>query len=153
MMYRPENMDGYSTHLPVLARLIGRMEAPRLLEFGSGYYSTPLIQSHAGESIENDPVWLAEIQKYYPRVFNGEPRGEYYDLIFVDCSPEASRRERVKENIHRCDLFVLHDALPAWEEAFQYETLKPLFKYSYLYDALCPYTLVLSQHEITAFTT
>lgn len=131
-----------------MAAIIQDLQCKQILEFGSGYYSTPLIQALGGESIESDPDWLDSIRQYYPKVHSGATKKVWYDLILVDSSPEAGRRQHVLDNIERCPVFVLHDALPAWEPTFQYDSLRPLFKHIYDYRELCPFTLVLSQVPI-----
>jgi len=87
--------DPYSTHMPVL-QAVGKLINPRrVLEFGTGIYSTltflnrnyyaGLVTLHA---IENDPSWIERIKQLtddrrlryveHPADLDG------YDIIFVD---------------------------------------------------------------------
>ncbi len=94
-------VDKYSTHLPVLRALAKAMPVRRVMEFGSGYYSTceflnraafPLLETLV--SVETDPRWVAEMRGsisdsrwlllHTAPVEALIPGMDDYDLILVD---------------------------------------------------------------------
>jgi hypothetical protein len=143
------NIDGYASYMPVLYQIARLFKDAPPLEFGSGFYSTPLIQALNGDSVESIKDFHQGIVRFYPEViyYDDWVPKERYGFVFVDSVPEASRAEFVRRYIHLSDTWVLHDAMPAWEHVYQYEQLKESFKFSKLYDNTSPYTLILSNGD------
>lgn len=61
-------MTTYSTHIPLLVRTLTQTRGP-ILEFGVGWYSTPIIHAFAAEgryarSLEDNPEWLARFMHF-----------------------------------------------------------------------------------------
>ncbi len=144
------SIDGYATYMPVLYQVARLCKEAPPLEFGCGFYSTPLIQALGGESVESVKDFHQGIVNFYPEViyYDRWTPKDKYGFVFVDSFPESSRIDFVKEYIHLSDTWVLHDAIPAWENVYRYNELKPLFKFSKLYDKICPFTLVLSNGDV-----
>lgn len=143
-------IDGYATHLPVLAWAARQSRFHIPLEYGCGFYSTAVIQALRGESVEPLTDWYKTIKSLYPRVIlesDWTPKKQY-SFIFVDSSPEETRYEFVKKHQHLSTLWILHDAVPEWEHVYGYERLKRLFPHS-LVVGMEPQTLILSQDKIT----
>lgn len=143
-------IDGYASHLPVLAWAAKQNRFHIPLEYGCGFYSTAVIQALRGESVESLPDWYETIKPYYPRVIleqDWEPRKQY-SFVFVDSSPEETRYEFVRKYQHLSTLWILHDAVPEWEHAYGYERLKRLFPFNQVVGEF-PQTLILSQNKIT----
>lgn len=108
--------DPYSTHLPVLREVLTAERPKRILEFGGGDYSTPLLLEHAEELVvvETDPKWRRRLAETYPQaqVVPRRPSPARFDLVFIDDGENAAHRE---ETIHfvltrRHPLTVIHDA-------------------------------------------
>ena len=142
-------VDTYATHLPILAWAARQNRFHVPLEYGSGFYSTAIIQSLRGESVEPDGLWCKQLQTIYPRIIHindWEPKKQY-SFILVDSSPEETRSEFVKKYQHLSTLWILHDAVSDWEHIYRYEPLKRLFNYNKTVGQF-PQTLILSQTEI-----
>ena len=129
----------FATHLPVLVAVASVCLPQRLIEFGSGNFSTPAFLDQAVfpsvrciESYENDANWMQQVEMRLagnPRVslrfFEGRMRDAVSstnlaaaDLIFIDDS--VSGRERahtVREVARTCGerpITIVHDyELPA----------------------------------------
>ena len=116
----------YGTHVPVLLRTLQCLQPSRILEFGSGVYSTPLLAAYClgheiatCESLENDPAWFDTTQRldvtrsHVRRVQDWQAfhlGSGYYDLIFLDWDPEADRGEMLGPCTLAAKVVVLHDA-------------------------------------------
>lgn len=109
----PLSEHPYATHVPVLVALALLVRPRRILEFGSGVYSTSLFLDAAifpdTESVtvlENDAEWYARLQKVHgddPRLHAVRVEGTMaqtagtldctkYNLIFVDDSTSEQLR-------------------------------------------------------------
>lgn len=145
-------MDKVASHLPVLD-LIKRLSCVRrILELGSGVYSTnKLLEYPALErltSYEDHKAWYDEFglrDDKWVCILEGDLPGlvgridlDEFDLIFVDCSDTAPRRAQVLEALfsRRPDaIVVLHDyedskrvcpmALAYFDNVMVYDTLWP----------------------------
>jgi hypothetical protein len=124
----------YATHIPVLVGVVGACLCERLVEFGSGNFSTLIFLDETVfpsplriESYENDLSWMQQMEgklaanpRIAYRFFNGRMRDAVSsanlaaaDLIFIDDSPnEWERAETVKEVARTCGkrpITIVHD--------------------------------------------
>jgi hypothetical protein len=96
-----DKVDKYSTHIPVLRALAKAMPVRRVLEFGSGFYSTCTFLDRAAfpllevlVSVETDPRWVEQMRR---SIHNDRwlclhsapveallPGLDDYDLVLVD---------------------------------------------------------------------
>jgi len=127
-------LNPYASHVPVLGLLGRTYKVRRVLEFGSGRYSTtsflnpelfPLLEEL--HSFETDPNWYHVMREFHrndsrltltmttERMSRVAERMDYslYDLVFVDDSNTARLRfETIRAVAERCraaTLVVLHD--------------------------------------------
>jgi hypothetical protein len=114
----------YATHVPVLRFLIEMMRPERILEFGAGEFSTPLLLSSGAEltSIETSIDWLAKvchttsqhIVVHWPcdsvEDYLLDHRLPGFDLAFVD-GPVNSRVPCVQRLFGRSRVIVIHDSM------------------------------------------
>lgn len=114
-----------SSHLPILAELIRVSGAKRVLEFGAGLYSTPLLVKLCDSvtSIETHPIWYEKVKKLigansklmFHHVEQNMVLHYYhnslvkYDLVFVD-TVNKIRKQLVELSVQCTDNIVLHDA-------------------------------------------
>ncbi len=125
----PRHANDYATHLPVLIGLARLLPVKRVLELGSGRYSTAAFLGRKAfpdlvtlESIEDDPAWF----KQMAALAGSDPRAKlrlvpaplrnslppdidrHYDVVFVDDSPDAIQRAAT---IHRLSQLRLHQSV------------------------------------------
>jgi hypothetical protein len=128
----PLSINPYATHVPVLVACACLFKPARILELGSGHYSTPLFLDREifpevvfVRSLENDPVWFKTLDylrdtrlerilvngSIYDSIKDLDCSG--FDLIFVDDSPSAGERRRTLDVLRRkvlgAQLVVVHD--------------------------------------------
>jgi len=144
--------DTYASHLPILAWACSLPETKlrRCLEIGTGFYSTALIQSVGGHSVETEEDYYKEIIKVYPKIklMKNYERLVNYSFIFIDSTPEESRVEHVKSFRYNTDLFILHDAVAEWDYKYKYKSIIPQFNFHKIV-GLRPHTLLLSDRPIS----
>ncbi len=155
--------DPYTTHVPVLIALGQRLKVERVLELGSGLFSTPLFLDTAFfpdlvrlDSHEDDSSWAHQVSALIgtdPRLTLTKVEAKVweqiaglslhqYDLIFVDDSRELVDRARTLTELARCSLggavLVIHD--------FEHAAYRqPVSKFSqrFCFDAFLPNTGVV----------
>lgn len=131
---RPFHPNPYATHLPILVGLAKLYQVEKVLELGSGPFSTPTFldrsvftQLRNLVSIEDDPAWAREIadltqgdERLELRAIDGtvaEAVSELsladYDLIFIDDSDRLEKRVQTISAVSaRSDargIVVIHD--------------------------------------------
>jgi len=128
------NEDRFATAMPVLIGLSSLLPVKKVLEFGSGFYSTSLFLNKSIfpdlielTSYENDLSWYNNVKSkigddnrikliYINCEMNSvvsKIKLSEYDLIFIDDSIDSiSRSETIKKVINQCDsqnIIVIHD--------------------------------------------
>ena len=127
----PMAANPYATHIPILVACAHLFRPRRILELGSGFYSTPLFLDkdifpdamHVC-SLENDPEWFQQLNRLAdPRLERLLIEGpmcaairafdcSQYDLVFVDDSTHARHRRktlRALRNALGSQIVVVHD--------------------------------------------
>jgi hypothetical protein len=113
--------DPYASHLSVLTTLLNTYHPERVLEYGSGKYSTPLFLSRRHIKkltvVEQDLVWRQELvyNNHDPRMTvlaEGNPSPMNYDLILIDDGITSEQRCRTIRAVlsRRHPVVVIHDA-------------------------------------------
>jgi hypothetical protein len=126
-------MSIYATHLPVLIAIPKLMKVARVVEFGSGHFSTAVFLNQSiypdVEELyvyENDPTWAKNIELRYgsdPRLrlihINGKVSTSVpslkglWELVFVDDSVSEEDRvatiKAVAKGRHPLSVIVIHD--------------------------------------------
>jgi hypothetical protein len=113
--------SSYATHFHALLDVMVCFGPKRVLETGSGYYSTGFFLSFNIEklvSIENDREWVRNYDDPRHRVI--QPKGPIaenlpdlggFDLVFVDDDPVDGRAETLKAVLAKAPgLVVVHDS-------------------------------------------
>jgi predicted O-methyltransferase YrrM len=157
--------NDYATHVPILVGIASAIRIERILEFGSGMYSTLTFLnrqvfpdvSHV-DSVESDPEWMSKVSA----AAKGDPRLSIclveepiervlreihlnsYDFILVDSSTAAGRRASlIRELAARQDfsaLVAVHDF-----EIGLYRAAAKGFRHVVQYTAYNPRTGILWQ--------
>lgn len=110
----------YATHISLLTELFVRFAPKRILETGSGDYSTAYFLSQDIDelvSIENDPGWTKDTKDKRHTVLsvdgpvaNHLPDLSKFDLVFVDDDPVDCRPATIAAVIASApNLVVIHD--------------------------------------------
>ena len=155
-------MDPYITHYPILAAAVSATYGP-VLECGMGFGSTPMLHYMCGMSrrfllsADTDKQWIEEFRSYasprhhelshvedwmkWPRLTQ-----TLWSVAFVDCAPGEVRHEIAAALKGSANYIVLHDSETDYAAGgnYQYDKIKPLFKYVNEFRRLRPYTLVVS---------
>src|SRR4051794_4790555 len=75
-------MNPYATHVPVLLACLRRTTGP-ILEFGSGWFSTPIIAAFAidrlARTVEVDPHWFSVVSS----VCTQQPTAHRHQIVFA----------------------------------------------------------------------
>jgi len=128
--------DPYGTHVPVLQAMGKLLNPRRVLEFGTGFYSTLTFLNrdyYAGlkvlHAVESDPNWVKHI-----RQFSDDKRLRYvehpatlvdYDMVFVDNGQTEDERVVVLRALMAGDVtcpVIIHDSeRQAYRNAVQFE--------------------------------
>ena len=120
--------DPYASHLNVLTTMLNTYQPERVLEYGSGRYSTPLFlaRPHIKKLtvVETDFIWRRELvhNNQDPRMtvlVEGNPSPMNYDLIFIDDGISADQRCRTIRAVlsRRHPVVIIHDAnVPQYRE-------------------------------------
>ncbi len=120
--------DRYASHRNVLKTVLNTYKPEKVLEYGSGKYSTPIFlnRPHVKKLtvVESDFTWRRELVYKYkdPRMtvlVEGNPRPMNYDLIFIDDGSTADQRCRtIKAVLSRPHpVVVIHDVeVPEYRE-------------------------------------
>lgn len=115
-----------SSHMPILIEFINNFTPNKILEFGSGYFSTKLFKDNCKRytAIEiTSRIWYNEILKKYKAdtweykfARDHDKALEYlygtYDLIFVDCS--EPRIKVVNPCFYHTENLIIHDTQLHW---------------------------------------
>jgi hypothetical protein len=145
-------IDGYASHLPILAwaaQHYNRDDGPPI-EIGSGFYSTALIQSLGGQSIETEEAWADHVRHWYPGVQTVAQwvQRERYGFAFIDSAEHELRLEWVRLLAGKTDLIIVHDAEPVWWEPMGYDQMIKCMPHHQVYKSTKPWTLILSRHDL-----
>jgi predicted O-methyltransferase YrrM len=113
----------YSSHLQVLTAMLNTHKPKRVLEYGSGEYSTPLFLSRphveALTVVESDFEWRRKLPEddRMTVLVEGFANPRNYDLVFIDDGVNADQRCRtIRDVLSRPHpVVVIHDAdVPAY---------------------------------------
>lgn len=117
--------DPYASHVQVLNAMLNTHKPKRILEYGSGKYSTELFLSRPHVEkltvVETDFEWRRRLPKddRLTVLVEGYANSMNYDLVFIDDGISADHRCRTIRNVlsRRHPVVVIHDAdVPEYRE-------------------------------------
>lgn len=158
---------GFGTHLPLLAAAVMRAQDGPVLEYGLGFYSTPMLDMLCREmkrelvSLEGDPGWAAGFMGLHDppahTIQACRSSGDWastehltermWAVVFIDHGPDERRVVDARRLHLMTDIMVVHDWDPNGTFPWQ-EEIKGLFKY-YQVSRCGPHTAILSSREVT----
>lgn len=140
----------WSTHLPVLAKIMAISKGP-VLELGSGIFSTPFLywMSHSQKrefhSYDNDKRYADQLRGFgvqFAEQWNKiKIDNTHWGVVLIDHHPAQRRRIDAQRLKDKADFIIIHDSNGA---EYQWEKLYPHFKYRYNYKKARPNTTILS---------
>jgi hypothetical protein len=166
--------DAWSSHFYVLAAISSYAQSInsgcfRILELGSGYYSTPMfhmmmtpMQSKELVTCESDGKWLKrfiDFENSWHKLVRIEDWSkcsyldQEWDVVFVDHAPSKRRHIdllRIYES-NKARFIVCHDTEKEWEKRYKWNPVFKKFKYKKKFKFLTPNTTVLSNFEDIPF--
>jgi predicted O-methyltransferase YrrM len=112
--------ERYASHLFVLRALLATLKPRRVLEFGSGLYSTPFfLRSRRLESlvsVEEDPEWAERVRVNGDKRLVVQPQFDGslmdFDLVFIDNARAVEERAKTIRWVlsQEHPVVVIHDA-------------------------------------------
>lgn len=156
----------WSSHYPLLVKVLNEAKRGSVLELGMGPFSTPLLHWLCFDkgmrlfSFDNDPKYF-ELNKKFEAdhhlvtlVENWDEvhldPGVQFTVAFVDHKPARRRHIDIK-NLVNCQFVIVHDTEPDQDKWYAYRRIWKLFKYRYDYTKAVPHTTVLSNFNDLSF--
>ena len=143
----------YGTHLPVLAYFVSKTTGP-VLELGSGYYSTPILNLLCKDRLlvtaDSNKEWIRRfysLRNYNHAFFEVDDWSKFdhidkpWDVAFVDHAPGERRVVDIERLKNNCKYILVHDSETA---SYGYEPTLSTFKYRYDYRFFRTWTTVVS---------
>lgn len=150
--------NGYGTHIPLLAAVLAVARKGPVLELGSGWSSTLLLNEmcRAGgrklRTIDSDMNWLSQFEKLKSQEHELVHAADWdiavadtlhtdWSVIFIDHAPAERRIVDIEELADRAEFIVVHDTE---DPTYNYGPTLAKFKYAFEYRQMLPYTAVFS---------
>jgi len=161
-------MVAFSSHQPVLIHLLNTITEGEVLEFGTGWNSTPIMHLICGfqnrhlTSIETDAKWADKFKEYnteWHSVVLADVKsvetGEHpllkkkYSIIFVDGAPAEIRQPFLEKMKDHGDYIIVHDSecvVQGVKNCYAYDF--SMFKHVFHFSPVVPATSILSNLEV-----
>lgn len=123
-----KELSAYSSHQPVLIHTLNTIKTGRVIEYGVGWHSTPIMHTICGMqnrkliSIDTDQGWLKKFDNYMCSnhqlyYIKEQILGKWkhralrmrYAIAFVDGAPGLMRNVFIQKMMDKVDYFVVHD--------------------------------------------
>lgn len=118
-------IDPYGSHLPLLTAAVA-LTTGRVVELGSGLYSTPVLQAiclaqhRPLHTIDNDRDWLASVWREGSQLHTSQHIADWLDLhrnggllrcdvAFIDMAPASARTDAIRVMRRWARILVVHD--------------------------------------------
>jgi len=163
-----KKMDAFSTHQPVVIHLLNTINQGDVLEFGMGWYSTPImhlicgLQGRTLLSVDTDKEWADKFEAYkapwhkvaltgqVPLLSGTHPMFDHhYSVAFVDAAPAEIRQPVIVKLKDIADYIIVHDSectFQGRENVYKYDF--SMFKHVMHFKPMNPATSVLSNLDV-----
>jgi len=121
-------LSAYSSHQPVLIHVLNTITKGKVLEYGVGWHSSPIMHTICGMqgrkliSVDTDKIWMNKFADYkndnHELLFLREQElGKWkheifksnYSIAFIDGAPGLMRQVFIEKTMDYVDYFVVHD--------------------------------------------
>lgn len=137
----------WGTHMPVLIHLVNKTTGP-ILELGTGLYSTPFLHWACFDK-KRELVSYDSEEKYFN--LSAQYGSDYHqvnfvidwdhipitnkkwDIAFIDNHPGEKRKDLALKVKDCARFIILHDAWWKEDAVYQYKSIYPFFKYTYIH--------------------
>jgi hypothetical protein len=151
-----KKMDDYSSHRHLLWLALTKTVGI-VVEFGSGFGSTPLIKSYCEWnsrefiSLETDPKWAAQFEGTTVIDSFANYVNDDIGLLFIDGKPGEERKERVQQFAPLAKVIVVHDTQESANYVYDMAHILTTFKYrlDFMPDGLPETTAVSNFLDVT----
>jgi len=157
-------LPAFSSHQPVLIHLLNTIKEGKVLEFGMGYHSTPIMSLICGMqnrellSIETNQEWYdlflnyeggihkilfineIELSKWDHKLFENK-----YSVAFIDGSPAELRQSFLEKIKNTANYIIVHDTeciVQGIKNCYAYDF--SMFKYVFHFKSNPPMTSLIS---------
>jgi hypothetical protein len=152
---------GYSSHLPVLMKVMNMTYGP-VLELGTGMYSTPYLHWACYPtrrrllSIDSQSKYLDLMERFrcdwhsLQLVNNWDDANiaGHWDVVLVDHEPCGRRIQEIKRLANSALYIVVHDSELRRDKDYHYKEIYPLFEYKWDFKDVYPHTCILSNYMV-----
>lgn len=152
----PDNwmpVDFYSSHRPLIYRIINNLKHDFFIEMGIGEGSTPLLKIHYIDfpkiecvSLETDSQWfeIFKTREYFELVPNCYKSDNHYlnyienyiqwniwgnAILFIDSAPGEQRKELISKHFATAKIIIVHDTEPEAEYVYNMDPILKTFRF------------------------
>jgi len=131
----------YESHKPMLWMALEHIKPGLVVELGSGYGSTPILERYCDLqgreflSYETNPEWADRfpmITYYVPQDYHKiltQQLDLHSSILFIDCAPGEERAVYLKEYAAKYTVLIVHDTEPEAEYVYHLQDALNRFRY------------------------
>lgn len=135
--------SNWDSHRPLLWEALEATQG-KVIEFGSGFGSTPFIDGYCRErkrpftSYENNQAWIDQLHEMnlgapeYIANWDDVPLHDI-DVLFIDSAPGERRKVDIKRWANNAKILVVHDCEKAADHGYKMRVELSKFKYAIEY--------------------
>lgn len=142
------SLNDFDSHRPLLYLSLKNTDG-LVIELGSGFGSTPLLQDYCNDTnrefttYETNKEWSEKTGSVYTDTYFKEI-GQI-GLLFIDCAPAEIRKELIKKWVNESKVIVVHDSEKSSQFCYGLEPTLTQFKYRLDYEPVGkPHTTIIS---------
>lgn len=143
-----QSLNDFDSHRPLLYLALKNTDGV-VIELGSGFGSTPLLQDYCNDAnrefttYETNKEWAEKTGSVYTDTYFKELGN--IDLLFIDCAPAEIRKELIEFYKNDASVIVIHDVEIGAEYVYHMKEVISTFKYKLFYEPKGnPHTVIVS---------
>lgn len=133
--------SNWESHRPLLYLGLNLISlAADVVEFGSGYGSTPFLRnwceknSRYFNSYDSNKDWCEKTESQYVEDWDTAGIWQPCGLLFIDHAPGEHRWKAIERMAESAEIIVFHDSEIGGAGNYMYDKIYPLFKYQLHYN-------------------